>query len=65
MYKRQDGGTAGVDQADTVDHLLHTQGSDEGLDLQVADHEACLLYTSGTKGGGGVKVLLRYFLTRK
>ena len=37
--QRADGGTAGVHQADTVDHLLHTQGSNEGLHLQVADHQ--------------------------
>ena len=36
---RADGGTAGVHKADTVDHLLHTQGSNEGLHLQVADHQ--------------------------
>ena len=45
-----DGGTAGVDQADAVDDLLHTQGSDEGLDLQVADHQTVAQTHDGADG---------------
>ena len=50
LFREPMGGTAGVDQADTVDHLLHTQGSDEGLDLQVADHEAVAQTHDGADG---------------
>ena len=39
LVQGADGGTAGVDQADTVDNLLHTQGSDKGLDLQVRNDQ--------------------------
>ena len=39
LVQGADGGTAGVDQADTVDHLLHTQGCDKGLDFQVTDDQ--------------------------
>ena len=45
-----DGGTAGVHKADTVDHLLHTQGSNEGLHLQVADHQAVAQTHDGADG---------------
>ena len=45
-----DGVGAGVNQADAVNNLLHTQGGDEGLHLQVADHQAVHQAEDGADG---------------
>ena len=50
LVQGADGGTAGVDQADTVDDLLHTQGCDKGLDFQVADDQAVGQTHNGADG---------------
>ena len=50
LVQGADGGTAGIDQADAVDDLLHTQGSDEGLDLQVADDQTVAQTHDGADG---------------
>ena len=50
LVQGANGGTAGVHQADTVDHLLHAQGCDEGLHLQVADHQTVAQTDDGADG---------------
>ncbi len=50
LVQGADGGTAGVDQADTVDDLLHTQGSDKGLDLQVRNDQTVAQTHDGADG---------------